>query len=71
MTMKKQELRKLIKTSVRSVLTENFLTEKKDSTKEIIEIKGKHLLSSFKRKSEAAEEWCKARKIKFRVISKY
>lgn len=49
----------------------DFLVEKIDETKEIIEIKGKHLLPTFKRKMEAAQEWCKARKMGFRVISKY
>ncbi len=49
----------------------DFLIEKTDGTKEIIEIKGKHLLPQFKRKREAAQEWCKARKMCFRVISKY
>ena len=39
--------------------------------KEIVEIKGKHLLMQFKRKMDAAQEWCKARKIGFRVKSKY
>ena len=49
----------------------DFLTEKKDGSKEIIEIKGKHLLPQFKRKMEAAHKWCKARKMTFRVITKY
>lgn len=49
----------------------DFLIEKVDGTIELIEIKGKHLLSQFKRKHEAAIEWCKARKITFRVITKY
>lgn len=49
----------------------DFLIEKKDGTIEIIEIKGKHLLSQFKRKNDAAHGWCKARNIIFRVISKY
>lgn len=49
----------------------DFLVEKLDGTKEIVEIKGKHLLMQFKRKMDAAQEWCKARKISFRVISKY
>jgi len=49
----------------------DFLTEKKDGTKELIEIKGRHLLLQFKRKMEAAESWCKARKMNFRVVSRY
>jgi len=49
----------------------DFLIEKKDGSKEIIEMKGRHLLPQFKRKMEAAKEWCKARKMTFRVISKY
>jgi len=49
----------------------DFLIEKEDGTKEIIEIKGRHLLPQFKKKMAAAQEWCKARKMSFRVISKY
>ena len=49
----------------------DFLIEKGDGSKEIIEIKGKHLLPQFKRKMDAAQEWCKSRKMGFRVISKY
>jgi len=49
----------------------DFLVEMEDGLKEIIEIKGKHLLPTFKRKNSAAIEWCKARKMGFRVISKY
>ena len=49
----------------------DFLIEKEDGTKEIIEIKGRHLLSQFKKKMDAAQEWCKARKMEFRIISKY
>ena len=49
----------------------DFLIEKKDGSKERVEIKGKHLLPQFKRKMSAAQEWCKARKMTFRVISKY
>ena len=47
------------------------MKKKKQTKKEEIEIKGKHLLPIFKRKMEAAQEWCKARKMGFRVISKY
>jgi hypothetical protein len=49
----------------------DFLIEKTDGSKELTEIKGKHLLPQFKRKMDAAQEWCKARKMSFRVISKY
>ena len=37
------------------------------------EIKGTHLLRlpDTKKKMKAAEEWCKARKIVYRLISKY
>jgi len=49
----------------------DFLIEKEDEIIEIIEIKGRHLLPQFKKKMEAAHKWCKARKIIFRVISKY
>lgn len=50
----------------------DFLVQTKDAI-EIREIKGGHLLKTerFKRKMSAAEEWCKARKIKFKVISRY
>lgn len=49
----------------------DFLIEKDDGSKALIEIKGKHLLPGFKRKMDAALEWCKARKMEFIVISKY
>jgi len=49
----------------------DFLVEKEDGTKEIVEIKGRHLLPQFKKKMESAQKWCEARKIVFRVISKY
>ena len=49
----------------------DFLVEKIDKSIELIEIKGKHLLLQFKRKNDAAHEWCKARKIMFRIITKY
>ncbi|MFH1065310.1 MAG: TnsA endonuclease N-terminal domain-containing protein [Nanoarchaeota archaeon] len=49
----------------------DFLIEKVDGTIELIEIKGRHLLPQFKRKHEAAIEWCKSRKMTFRVITKY
>jgi len=49
----------------------DFLLERDDGTIELVEIKGKHLLPQFKRKMEAAQEWCKARKISFRTLSRY
>jgi len=49
----------------------DFLIEYKNGVIELLEIKGKHLLPKFKRKMSAAQEWCKARKMNFRVISKY
>lgn len=50
----------------------DFLVQTKNGI-EIREIKGGHLLKTqqFKRKISAAEEWCKARKMKFIIISKY
>ena len=50
----------------------DFLIQAKEGV-EIREIKGGHLLKTeqFKRKMSAAEEWGKARKMKFRTISKY
>ena len=50
----------------------DFLVQMKESI-EIREIKGGHLLKTdqFKRKISAAEEWCKARKMRFRIISRY
>lgn len=49
----------------------DFLIEYNDGSKSIIEIKGRHLLPQFKKKFEAAEKWCKSRKIGFRLITKY
>lgn len=47
----------------------DFLVEYEDGTQEIIEIKGKNNLTEItKRKSKAAEEWCKKREIKYRLI---
>src|SRR3989344_8420571 len=47
----------------------DFLIEKEDGTKEIVEIKGRHLLPQFEEKRKAAIKWCEARKMKFVVIS--
>src|SRR3989344_8698461 len=49
----------------------DFLIERDDGTKELIEIKGKHLLPQFEEKRKAAIKWCDARKMKFVVYSKY
>ena len=49
----------------------DFLIGHNDGSKEIIEIKGRHLLSDFVEKRSAAIRWCNARKIEFRVYSKY
>ena len=51
----------------------DFLVELKDGTKEIHEIKGTHLLNNpiTKRKVERGREWCRARKMNFRIVSKY
>ena len=49
----------------------DFLIEREDGTKELIEIKGKHLLPQFEEKRKAAIKWCDARKMKFVVYSKY
>lgn len=49
----------------------DFIVEHEDGSKEIVEIKGRHLLGQFEEKRLAAIKWCQARKIGFRVISKY
>lgn len=51
----------------------DFLVELADGTKEIHEMKGTHLLSNpiTKRKVDRAREWCRVRKMNFRIISKY
>ncbi|MEK6672776.1 MAG: TnsA endonuclease N-terminal domain-containing protein [Nitrospirota bacterium] len=50
----------------------DFLVERIDGTKEIHEIKGRHLLENpdTLRKREAAENWCKRRGMKFILVSK-
>ncbi len=51
----------------------DFLVERVDGTIELHEIKGGHLLGTpiTRRKIEAAREWCKARKMELKIISKY
>ena len=51
----------------------DFLVQKKDGTVELHEMKGGHLLQNpiTKRKADAAEEWCKARKMKLKLLSKF
>lgn len=50
----------------------DFLVQTTD-TLEIREIKGGHLLRNpqFQKKMRAAQEWCKARKMQYRLLSKY
>ena len=50
----------------------DFLVEKIDGSIELVEIKGTHLYKSpdTVRKREYAEKWCKARKMKYRLISR-
>ncbi len=49
--------------------TPDFLIEYKNGEQEIVEIKGKHLISNpiTKSKIQAAMEWCKKRGIKYTV----
>jgi len=51
----------------------DFLVERTDGIIEIHEIKGTHLLKNpiTKKKFDAADKYCKARKMNFRIISKY
>ena len=51
----------------------DFLVQKKDRSIELHEMKGTHMLNLpvTKRKVEAAKEWCKSRKMEFKLISKY
>lgn len=51
----------------------DFLVEKSDRSIELVEIKGTHLLKNpnTKRKTEYARKWCKARGIRYRLISRY
>jgi len=51
----------------------DFLVEKADGSIELVEMKGTHLLKNpdTKKKIEFAKKWCEARKIKYRIISKW
>ena len=51
----------------------DFLVEKIDGSIELVEMKGTHLLKNpdTQKKIEFAKKWCEARKIKYRIISKY
>ena len=51
----------------------DFLVEKVNGTIELVEMKGTHLLKNpdTKKKIEFAKKWCKIRKMKYRIISKY
>ncbi|MBU4321321.1 MAG: TnsA endonuclease N-terminal domain-containing protein [Thermodesulfovibrionales bacterium] len=50
----------------------DFLIQRIDGTKEIHEVKGRHLLENpdTLRKREAAENWCKRRGMQFILVSK-
>jgi hypothetical protein len=56
-----------------STYAPDFLVEKTDGKVELHEIKGTHLLDSeiTRRKAEAARDWCRARGMNYRLISKY
>ena len=48
----------------------DFLVEYADGTQELVEIKGKNMLTEItKRKQKAAKEWCVKRDIKYRLIT--
>ena len=51
----------------------DFLVEKTDGSIELVEMKGTHLLKNpdTMKKIEFAKKWCEARKMKYRIISKY
>jgi TnsA endonuclease N terminal len=51
----------------------DFLVEYADGTIELVEMKGQHLLNNpnTRRKMDYAKKWCNARKIKYRIYSKY
>ena len=51
----------------------DFLVEKTDGAIELVEMKGTHLLKNpdTNKKIEFAKKWCEARKITYRIISKY
>ncbi len=56
-----------------STYAPDFLVQLEDGGVELHEIKGTHLLDSeiTKRKATAARDWCKAREMNYRLISKY
>ena len=48
----------------------DFIVEYADGAQELIEIKGKNMLTEItKRKQKAAKEWCEKRDIKYRLIT--
>lgn len=51
----------------------DFLVEKIDGAIELHEMKGGHLLQNpiTRRKTEAAKEWCLARKMNLKLLSKF
>ena len=51
----------------------DFLVEKENGSIELHEMKGGHLLDNpiTKRKVDAAREWCKARKMNLKLVSKF
>ena len=51
----------------------DFLVENTDGSIELVEMKGAHLLKNpdTMKKKEYAEKWCEARKMKYRIISKW
>jgi hypothetical protein len=51
----------------------DFLVEREDGAVELHEMKGGHLLQNpiTRRKIEAAKEWCRARKMNVKLVSKF
>ena len=51
----------------------DFLVEYSNGKIELVEMKGEHLLNNpvTRRKMEYAKKWCNARKILYRIYSKY
>jgi len=51
----------------------DFLVEYEDGRIELVEMKAEHQLDTqiTRKKMEYAKKWCQARKIKYRIISKY
>lgn len=58
---------------IRKTYVPDFLVERTNGDLEIIEMKGQHLLQNLdtKRKTESARNWCEARSMKYRLISRY